>query len=230
VKLPQGASLPQWSKWAGMAAAVLAVAWAGIGAFGSDAPEAREPVTTGAVGNLSQVPSGDAPKVPDRLDRAVRGVLPAARKWRGDAVLTGIEAQLADTGAQAGRYRVDYQFRSPADGAGLAVMTTASGDASYQTLPPVAKAATRAMPDSFIDLPAALTAARAAGMFGQLRSARLALATSASRAGRPTWTLKPIESSGSKTYYIDGITGDPVAAPTPKKRGGVIGAVEGIFK
>lgn len=230
VRFPKSASLPQWSKWAGMAAAVLAVAWAGFGAFGSDASETREPVTTGAVGSLSEVPKGDAPKVPERLDRAVRGVLPAARKWRGDAVLTGIETQLADTGAQAGRYLVDYQFRSLADGAGLSVMTTASGDAGYKTLSPVARAATRELPDSFIDLPAALAAAREAGMFGQLRSAKLTLATSASRAGRPTWTLRPIESSGSKTYYIDGFTGEPVAAPTPKKRGGVIGVVEGIFK
>jgi hypothetical protein len=157
-------------------------------------------------------------------------VVPAARKWRTDAVLTGIEAQLADTGKHAGEYRVDYQFRSPSDGAGLTVMTTASGEASYKSLPPAAKSYTRALPDSFIDLPNALSAAREAGMFGQLRLARLALATSSSRAGRPTWTLRPLESSGSKTYYIDGLTGEPVAAPAAKKRGGVIGAVEGIFK
>ena len=112
-------------------------------------------------------------------------------------------------------------------------MTTESGEASYKTLPAAAKSATRAMPDSFMDLPAALTAAREAGMFGQLRAARLTLATSASRAGRPTWTIKPVETSGSKTYYIDGLTGEPVAAPS-KKRGGVLGAIEGaaddIFK
>jgi hypothetical protein len=230
VRVPRGASLPQWSRWAGMAAAVLAVVGVAFGAFGSDPPDGREPVTTGAVGNLDEVPRGDPPSVPGRLDRAVRGVLPAARKWREDAVLTGIEAQLADTGDQAGRYRVDYQFRSPSDGAGLVVMTTASGDASYRTLPPVAKTATRAMPDSFIDLPAALSAAREAGMFGQLRSARLSLAAGASRAGRPTWTLKPTETSGSRTFYIDGLTGESVAAPVAKKRGGVLGAVEGIFK
>ena len=230
VRVPAGVSLPQWSKWAGMAAALLLIAWAGIGAFGPDTPDAREPVTTASVGDLDEVPRGDAPSVPDRLDRKMRGVLPAARKWRTDAVLTGIEAQLADTGRQAGEYRVDYQFRSPADGAGLTVLTTASGGASYKTLPPVAKPATRALPDSFLDLPKAISAAQEAGMFGQLRHARLAPATSASRAGRPTWTLKPLESSGSKTYYIDGLTGEPVAAPAAKKRGGVIGAVEGIFK
>jgi hypothetical protein len=213
-----------------MAAAVLLVVWAGIGAFGSDSPEARQPVTTASVDPLNEVPKGDTPRVPDRLQRTVRGVVPAARKWRTDAVLTGIEAQLADTGKHAGEYRVDYQFRSPSDGAGLTVMTTASGEASYKSLPPAAKSYTRALPDSFIDLPNALSAAREAGMFGQLRLARLALATSSSRAGRPTWTLRPLESSGSKTYYIDGLTGEPVAAPAAKKRGGVIGAVEGIFK
>jgi hypothetical protein len=157
-------------------------------------------------------------------------VVPAARKWRTDAVLTGIEAQLADTGKHAGEYRVDYLFRSPSDGAGLTVMTTASGEASYKSLPPAAKSHTRALPDSFIDLPNAISAAREAGMFGQVRLARLVLATGSSRAGRPTWTLRPLESSGSKTYYIDGLTGEPVAAPAAKKRGGVIGAVEGIFK
>ena len=231
VRLPAwGASLPQWSKWAGMAAAVLLVAWAGIGAFGSDPSDRRDPATTAAPSGLDEVPRGDTPRVPDRFDRRVRGVTPAARKWRSDAVLTGIEALLADTGSHAGEYRVDYLFRSPSDGAGLTVMTTASGDASYKTLPPAAKSATRALPDSFMDLPEALAAAREAGMFGQLRQGRLALATSASRAGRPTWTLRPLETSGSKTYYIDGLTGEPVAAPTPKKRGGVIGAVEGIFK
>jgi TIR domain len=230
MKVPAGAALPQWWRWAGMAAAVLAVAWAAIGAFRSEPSGAPEPVTTGTVSNLDEVPKGDPPKVPERLDRTVRGVLPAARKWRGDAVLTEIEAQLADTGREAGTYRVSYQFRSPADGAGLTVMTTASGDASYRTLPPVAKKGTRAMPDSFIDLAKALAAAREAGMFGQLRSARLTLATGASRAGRPTWTLKPTETSGSKTYYIDGFTGEPVAAPPARKKGGLIGAVEGIFK
>jgi hypothetical protein len=112
------------------------------------------------------------------------------------------------------------------------VITTASGDISYKKLPPAGRSATRSLPDSFMDLPVAIAAARKAGMFGQLRSGRLAPATSASRAGRPTWALQPVASAESKTYYIDGITGEPVAAPVQsgKKKGGIIGAVEGIFK
>lgn len=228
VKLPPKAALPQWSRWAGIAAAVMLVGWGAIGALGSGKAE-EEPVTTAAVDGLDDVPSGDLPRIPARLDRRATGVMPAAKKWRGDAVLTGIEAVLADTGKRTGEYRVEYQFRSPQDGAGLLVLTTAGGDATYKPLPPGPKSATRALPDSFLDLPAALAKAQEAGLFGQLRSAKLAPATSASRAGRPTWTLKPVESSGSKTYYVDGLTGEMVAAPA-KKRGGVIGAVEGIFK
>jgi hypothetical protein len=228
--LRDAASPARWSRWAGMAAALLLAIWVGVGAFRSGETGPGEPVTTGSIGTLDEVPSGDAPRVPEHLGRNVRGVVPAARKWRGDAVLTAIETLLADTGARAGEYRVEYQFRSPSDGMGLSVSTTASGHASYQTLPAVARSAMRELPDSFMDLPEALSAAREAGMFGQLRSARLAPATSAGRAGRPTWTLKPVEISGSKTYYIDALTGEPVAAPAAKKRGGVIGAVEGIFK
>ncbi len=229
--LPQSlpSSLPEWSRWAGIAAALLLVLWGGISAFGSDPDDSPEAVSTAFAGAADEVPSGDAPKVPARLQRASQAVFPAARKWRKDAVLTAIEAQLSDTGALAGQYRVDYLFRSPEDGAGLTVMTTSRGDPGYKAMPPVARSATRALPDSFLDLPDALAAAREAGLYGQLRLARLAPATATSRAGQPTWTLRPVESSGSKTYYVDGVTGALVAGQPAKKKG-VIGVVEGIFK
>ena len=81
-----------------------------------------------------------------------------------------------------------------------------------------------------MNLPEALAAARAAGMFGQLQSARLTSATSGARAGRPTWTIRPVEGGQARAYFLDGITGKPIAGPVVKKKGGLLGKVQGIFK
>lgn len=101
-------------------------------------------------------------------------------------------------------------------------------EAAYTKLPPAGKSATRALPDSFVDLPDAIAAAREAGMFGQLRLARLSPSTSGSRSGRPTWTIRPFAGDQAQVYYIDGLTGKLI--PVARRKGGLIGKVEGIFR
>lgn len=230
VRIPAGVTVPPWSKWGAGAAVALLLAWGTFGALRSDTREAGSGAAAGNTDLSTVVPSGEMPRVPDHLGRAAHAVTSTARRWRRDALLTEIRTQLGDSGVAADEYRVDYQFRSPSDGAGLTVMTTASGKVAYKKEPPAPQTATRAVPDSFLDLPAALSAARAAGMFGQLQLARLSVSAAGMRAGKATWTLRPVESDRSGPYYIDAVTGKAVKVPTRPKRGGLIKAVEGIFK
>ncbi len=225
VRMP--ARLPGWARPAGLAAAALLVVGLGVAAFTSRSHS--DGVATAEAPGSTDVPRGDPLKLPSRLDQGVRIVLPVARKWREDAQLTEIEAVLPPADARVDEYVLNFGFRSPTDGAGLRVTTGSPGGMRYDKLPAVARASIRPLSDSFLNLPEALAAARAAGMFGQLQSARLASAATGSRAGRPTWTIRPVEGGQAKAYYLDGITGTPVVAPI-RKSGGLLGKVEGIFK
>jgi hypothetical protein len=94
-----------------------------------------------------------------------------------------------------------------------------------------------ALPDSFIDLPAAVSAARGYGMFGTLREGRLALVTTRGTP-RTAWRLRSA-SDGSRIYYIDASTGanlaqaTPVTPPTTAKPSGgrpsLVGKVKKLF-
>jgi hypothetical protein len=225
VKLP--AMPPRWGKPAAVAACVLVVGLA-IAAVASRGT--KEGIATASVSGSSEIPRGEALRLPSRLDQAVKVVVPVARKWRADAQLTDIEATLPPAGAATDEYILDFSFRSSTDGAGLKVTTGSREGLRYDNLPAIARTSIRPLSDSFMNLPEALTAAREAGMFGQLQSARLYTTASGTRAGRPTWSLRPVEGGQAKAYYLDGVTGRPVAAPAAKKRGGLLGKVEGIFK
>ena len=109
-------------------------------------------------------------------------------------------------------------------------MTTGSPDGRrYDQVPAIARASIRPLSDSFPSLPEALSAARDAGMFGRLQSARLYTTASGTRAGRPTWAVSPVEGGQAKVYYLDGLSGTPVVVAV-KKKGGLLGKVEGILK
>ncbi|MGH7497359.1 MAG: toll/interleukin-1 receptor domain-containing protein [Gemmatimonadales bacterium] len=225
IRIPQ--KLPAWAKPAGLAAAVLLVVGLAVAAFQSRSH--ADGVATAEVPGSSQIPRGDPLKLPLRLDQGVKVVLPVARKWRADAQLTDIEAVLPAAGASAEEYILNFSFRSPTDGAGLKVTTGSPGGLRYDQLPAIARASIRPLSDSFMNLPEAVAAAREAGMFGQLQSARLSSAASGVRSGRPTWTIRPVEAGQARAYYLDGLTGKPVAVPV-KKAGGLLGKVQGIFK
>jgi hypothetical protein len=150
--------------------------------------------------------------MPSHLATAARSALTSGKKWRTDAVLTQIVAAPDSTG-DAAAFRVQYAFRSPTDGAGLALTEGASGRPTSERLPAIPMSTIRALPDSFIDLPAAVDSARRSGMFGALREGRLASITSRG-AQRVAWRLKSA-SEGSRLYYIDATTGALITSPPP---------------
>ncbi len=225
IKLPAG--LPPWAKPAGVAAVALVLVGLAAAAFSSR--DGKEGVATAAVTGTSSVPRGDPLRLPSRLDQAVKVVQPVARKWRADAQLTEIEATLPPAGSSLEEYILNFSYRSSTDGAGLKVTTGSADGLRYDKLPAIARASIRPLADTFMNLPDALSAARSAGMFGQVQSARLYVTASGTRAGRPTWSIRPVENGQAKAYYLDAITGKSVAAP-PSKKGGLLGKVEGIFK
>ena len=229
VPTPAG-PLPPWAKWAGIAAVVALLGWGTYGAFTPHSGTALPVTQKASLGTVAQteIPKGEPPRIPSRLQVAAHDALIDARKWRSDAALTQIEAQLpaAATTADGQQYEVNYAFRSPSDGAGLSVLTGVQGGPRYLKLPAVGKASLRALPDTFVDLPAALAAAQQAGMFGQLRDAKLSIALGGSHNGQPTWMIKPTDSDQFRVYYIDALSGKPLpASAAPKKSGGLIGKI-----
>ncbi|MEP6989908.1 MAG: hypothetical protein ABJA80_03185, partial [bacterium] len=103
----------------------------------------------------------------------------------------------------------------------------------------------RALPDSFIDLPAAVDSARRFGMFGALKDARLATITNRG-APRVAWRLRSA-SAAARVYFVDATTGTnippaqapPTPAPTltqtqmqtqkPKLKAKLVDKVKGLF-
>jgi hypothetical protein len=171
-------------------------------------------VSTRSAGTIVGVPTDDPHAMPSHLAQAAQAALASGRKWRADAVLTQIVAAHDSTG-DASAYLVQYGFRSPTDGAGLAYTAAPSGQPTSERLAAVPMSTIRALPDSFIDLPAAVDSARRSGMFGSLREGRLTTITSHG-APRIAWRIKSA-SGGTRPYFIDATTGvniPPSAAPT----------------
>ncbi len=235
--LPLPKTLPPWAKWGGIAAAVVVVGLLVRGLL-SHGP-------TGPAAVPASVPSqltiaAEAPKaLPGQLSDAGRSTLAKAQVWRTDAVLTQITAKLLPDAAASGAYEVDYTFRSPADGAGLVVVTGATGGPSTKRLPAAGGALTRPLPAAFIDLPVAAATARDSGMLGDVRSALLSSGFGG-RMGQPTWMIKGTAGDSYRPFYVDGTTGkllhgpyrDPTAvasANTQQHPIDPIGAIKGLF-
>jgi len=202
--------LPAWSRWA--AAAIVAVVVIGFVVRGALAH--RAPVVTAApvaVPAQLTVPTGDAPRVlPASLLSAGHGMLGSAQQWRGDAVLTQIQATLPASATSSAAYQINYTFRSPADGAGLQVMTGVAGGGGPQTvkLKPIALPALHALPDDLpIDLPTAVQTARDSGMVGDVRSALLSAAGLTGHVGDPAWKIVPVSTDQYRVFYVDANTG-----------------------
>jgi len=221
-----GSDRPPWVRAAAIGALALVILAGGYGLMHrTPTTQAQSP---GAVTHAA-IPSGAVPTTPSRLDQGARGAIEDARRWRNDALLTSIDVRPPQNDASADHYRVEYAFRSPTDGAGLTVLTGDPGGTQYNKLPPAGKSALRALPDTFVDLNDALQAAKGGGLFGPLQSARLAVGTG-SRAGRPTWTIRPGGADQSRTYVVDGVSGKLVeTAASSKRPGGLIGKVKKIF-
>jgi hypothetical protein len=205
-----------WMRWGMIAAAVLVV---GVGAralFGRSPAKSRDAVSatvaTRSAGIISGIPTDDPHAMPSHLTAAARSAITSGKKWRSDAVLTQIIAAPDSTG-DAAAFRVQYGFRSPTDGAGLALTEGASGQPTSERLAAIPMSTIRALPDSFIDLPAAVDSARRSGMFGALREGKLASITSRGTQ-RIAWRLKSA-SENSRLYYIDATSGALVTSPPP---------------
>ena len=125
---------------------------------------------------------------------------------------------------------MQFGFRSPTDGAGLAFTAAATGEPSAERLAAVPMSTIHALPDSFIDLPAAVDSARSVGMFGAVREARLATITSR---GAPRLASRLRSASeGARTYFIDATTGaniPSVQSPPPLRPKQLVAKVKGLF-
>ncbi len=88
-------------------------------------------------------------------------------------------------------------------------------------------ASIHALPDSFIDLPAAVDSARHFGMFGALREGRLAAITSRG-APRVAWRLRSA-SDAVRIYFIDAATGADIPPPPRPKLVDRVKGLKGLF-
>jgi hypothetical protein len=206
--------VPAWSKWAGIAVgAVVVIGVVGFVIRGALSHHAPPPVITAApVTPPSQLHvTADLPRViPATLLTAGHGMLTNAQQWRGDAELTQIQATLPSGSTSTTSYQINYTFRSPADGAGLQVMTGAAGSAAAQTqkLKPIALPTIHALPDDLpVDLPTAVQTARDSGMVGDVRSASLSAAALTGHANAIAWRIVPTSSDQYHVYYVDANSG-----------------------
>jgi hypothetical protein len=214
------------ARWGIIAAAVIVLAF-GARAIVRHPADAKNPaaatVSTRSAGIIIGVPADDPHAMPSHLADAARNALASGKKWRPDAVLTQIVAAPDSTG-DAAAYRVQFVIRSPTDGAGLALTAGKSGDPISERLPAIPMSSIRALPASFIDLPAAVDSARHFGMFGALREGKLASITNRG-APRMAWRLRSA-SAGARLYYIDATTGANIPPPPRTK---LVDKVKGIF-
>jgi hypothetical protein len=205
-----------WMRWGMIAGAVLIVGFGARALFGRSPAKVKDSaassVASKSAGIISGIPTDDPHAMPSHLAAAARSAIASGKKWRSDAVLTQIVAAPDSTG-DAAAFRVQYGFRSPTDGAGLALTEGASGQPTSERLPAIPMSTIRALPDSFLDLPAAVDSARRSGMFGALREGRLASITSRGTQ-RIAWRLKSA-SEGSRLYYIDATSGALITSPPP---------------
>jgi hypothetical protein len=203
-------------RWGLIAAAVLVVGLGARALLGRSSSATKNPaaatIATKSAGMISGIPTDDPHAMPSHLSAAARSAIASGKKWRADAVLTQIVAAPDSTGDGAA-FRVQYGFRSPTDGAGLSLTEGASGQPVSERLAAIPMSTIRALPDSFLDLPAAVDSARRAGMFGALREGRLASIMSRG-AQRVAWRLKSA-SENSRLYYIDATTGALITSPPP---------------
>jgi hypothetical protein len=184
----------------------------GVLARGALAHRAPAPVVTAApVSAPSLTVATDPPRViPASLLDAGHGVLSDAQQWRGDAVLTQIQAALPSGATVSTPYVINYTFRSPADGAGLQVVTGAAGATAPQTekLKPVALPTIHALPsDVSVDLPAAVQTARDSGMVGDVRNVTLTTAVQTGHPATTAWRIVPAQTDQYHVFYVDASSG-----------------------
>jgi hypothetical protein len=222
-----------WMRWGMLGAAVLVVGFGARALLGGGKAAPKDPplaatISTRSAGMISGIPTDDPHAMPSHLASAARSALASGTKWRSDAVLTQIVAAPDSTG-DAAAFRVQFGFRSPTDGAGLALTLGSSGGPVSERLAAIPMSSIRALPDSFIELPAAVDSARRSGMFGALREGRLASITSRGTP-RVAWRLKS-ESEGARLYYIDASTGALLTSPTPPSapHSKLVKKVKGLF-
>jgi hypothetical protein len=238
-KLPLPKTVAPWAKWGGLAAAVVVIGLVlrGVLSHGSTIPAA----VPASIPSQFQIAAEPLKPLPGQLAAAGRSALAKAQTWRSDAVLALINAKLVTDARGIGTYEVDYTFRSPADGAGLVVVTGVAGGGgpTVKRLPAAGGAVTKPLPGDFVDLPNAAVTARDSGMLGDVRTALLS-AGFGGRVGQPTWMLKGTAGDSYRPYYVDGVTGkllhgsyrDPTVATTSTQKGGTIdpiGAIKGLF-
>jgi tetratricopeptide (TPR) repeat protein len=120
---------------------------------------------------------------PSGIPQKAAQALARAKQWHSDAQLMMIDI---NDFSNNGNFLVNLYFRSPSSGAGYMVSDAGAlpvAAANWGTIP---------IPAQFIDLPAAVNAARAQGMVGAFNHAMLQ-----GSAQGPVWTITPTKQSAT---------------------------------
>ncbi len=205
--VPSLRALPPWGKWAGVSAGgALAL---GLVAYAMR-PASHGGTTAAQAANVSTPPPVAMPTgpvaVPRDMTGAAKSVLADARReWRKDLILTQIDAHLTS----AGKYGTTYTFYSPTDGEGWGVETGLPDSPKYSKPSAQPIESLHALPENFVDLPEAISAARKDGrLYGQVQQAVLNMTGPRGSTGpQPTWHLKPATEQQYRAYYVDATSG-----------------------
>ena len=209
--LPPAVVGKPWIKWGGAAAAAVLVIGLLVAAVRGAHWAPVMQTSPAMVPSALALPSGAAAAIPSRISQVAHGVLANARQqWLGDAVLVGVNVQLARDSAARDLYTVSFDCRSKTTEKRLIVVTNGP-KGPQQTQSTASAAPTKVLPDDFVDLPDAIKTARDSGMFGQVRTA--VLVPDGTTLGHAIWSLKPVVNN-QRTYTIDAVTGELVRHPT----------------
>lgn len=144
--------------------------------------------------------------IPRNLPALARAAHPVATNWRPDAYLVSLRIR-KDGWPNKGAFYVEMSFYSPSEHTGLWVSTHLKGSKVMEA--GTVSWGTEPIPETFIDLPEAVQAARKAGMQGLISRAQLRVNRRSGNESALLWNITP-ELHGHGAGLIDAVTGRPL--------------------